>query len=308
MRDKENKLVKVTVSSTQEEKVDMSVWKSFARQWKRNPWAVAIIGLVVVGALAVGTVSATTRRAATPEQASPAQVAQAFYDWYLGYAGGGTDGERANPLADRVYRSSQHLTPEFIATVDGTLESPDRGGADPFLCAQDLPMSLMAGTVDADGTRATVQMDALYTGSPVAYHLNVNLTRTSDGWKIDGVRCGDAAPTLLTAEQTVRSFYAMYLDTCSRQNPLSTGSYRDMPFLSEGLVSKIDGIINGFERGGYDPFLCAQDIPTDFSITSMTVGEGEANAVVTTSFEGHSFEVRLIEAAGGWLIDDVVCQ
>jgi hypothetical protein len=70
---------------------------------------------------------------------SAESTAKAFYTWYLGYIGGQNGDERRNPLVDGAYRTSPFLTKDYIAKVDETLISFDRGGFDPILMAQDVP-------------------------------------------------------------------------------------------------------------------------------------------------------------------------
>jgi hypothetical protein len=42
----------------------------------------------------------------------------------------------------------------------------------------------------------------------------------------------------------------------------------------------VDEIIASFDKGGYDPFLCAQDIPGGFTIEKAVVSGDQASVVM----------------------------
>jgi hypothetical protein len=137
------------------------------------------------------TIAASTPTEASPESptasaqspaTSPEGVVQAFYNWYLGYKG--------NPLATRAYRTSPYLTPDFVQRIDNALISLKPGiPADPFICAQNPPTSITAGTASISGDRATVVVQAHYSGSSAPNNLPVSLVRVNGQWKIDDVKC-----------------------------------------------------------------------------------------------------------------------
>ena len=113
----------------------------------------------------------------------------------------------------------------------------------------------------------------------------------------------------LAPEEVVTGFYDWYLGYVGegemRKNPLADRAYRASEFLSEEFVAEVDAQLDSFDRGGYDPFLLAQDVPG-----SLTVGEalisGEMTVVpVETSFEGHGFSVILALVDGEWKIAGV---
>jgi hypothetical protein len=91
-------------------------------------------------------------------------------------------------------------------------------------------------------------------------------------------------------------------------NPLSEGSYRSSPYLTAGLVQKVEAIVISFDRGGADPFLCAQDVPESYTLQDVVVSDDIARVVVRTSFPGHGFTVTLQQVDGGWKISDVLCE
>jgi hypothetical protein len=113
----------------------------------------------------------------------------------------------------------------------------------------------------------------------------------------------------------VQGFYDWYLNssayvehTGERLNPLVDGGYRSSPYLTEGLMQKVGAIVAAFDKGGFDPFLCAQDVPESFSHEEPVVSGDIARVVVHTSFEGHAFTVALLREGGAWKMSDVLCE
>ncbi len=66
--------------------------------------------------------------------------------------------------------------------------------------------------------------------------------------------------------------------------------------------------IASFDRGGYDPFLCAQDIPDSVTVDEATISGDTASVAVHTSFAGHAFQVDLKLVDGQWKISDIICR
>jgi hypothetical protein len=84
--------------------------------------------------------------------------------------------------------------------------------------------------------------------------------------------------------------------------------------LGEAFVQKLDETLASFQQqtrpiGGYDPILCAQDVPSSISISPATMSPGGvASVVVETSFGDHSFTVELERIEEQWKIVDVFCS
>ena len=109
-------------------------------------------------------------------------------------------------------------------------------------------------------------------------------------------------------EDVVADFYAWYLgstDLAAGRNPLAERAYQSSELLTEGFVVRVDELLDSFERGGYDPFLLAQDVPTSVDVGEAVVSGESAQVRVETSFEGHGLLVTLKRIDGGWKIDDV---
>ena len=118
---------------------------------------------------------------ATPEL-GPAAVTAAFYRWYIGYPG--------NAVADDAYRTSPYLAPEMVAQVDALRATETRGGADPFLLAQDIPERCEVGEALVDGETARVPLQLYWAGNPTPTVRAVRLALLDGEWRIVGVSVG----------------------------------------------------------------------------------------------------------------------
>lgn len=131
---------------------------------------------------------------------------------------------------------------------------------------------------------------------------------------------GVAAVEALTPEpaDVVASFYGWYLDYAGydpesgeMHNPLAEGAYADRSELSPDLLFATDSLMASFDEegmGGYDPFLCAQNLPVDFYLTTLSVSDETAEVMVETSFSGHQFVVSLVQLGERWVMDEVMCD
>lgn len=258
-----------------------------------------LVTLLVLLTLAAGCTPTPAPVAPANPGASPASIVESFYNWYLGGQG--------SVLAERSYRQSEFLTPLFVQKVDGILDSFTQGGYDPFLCAQDIPGQVTADpAVIAGGEAKIVAHLAWNPGSEyeMVRDLTILLRQVDGQWRIDNVLCG-GAPAAEPPERAVAAYYRWYLDYAG--NPLVDRAYRQSEYLTAGLVEKVDGILDAFEGSGYDPFLCAQDVPESLSAETVAGMLAEASVLVRTSFEGHEFTVALVLVDGRWLLDDVLC-
>jgi hypothetical protein len=117
----------------------------------------------------------------------PDKVVESFYRWYLSYP--------SNALSDGAYRSSEHLTEQFVERVDGILASFDRGGYDPFLCAQDIPESFAVDEAVVSGSRAHVVVHETWNGGTqyeLVRDITVQLRLSDRQWRIVDVVCTGA--------------------------------------------------------------------------------------------------------------------
>jgi hypothetical protein len=245
-------------------------------------------------------------------------VVESFYSWHLSYPG--------NSMADGAYRTSEYLTGEFVAEVDELVASFDRGAHDPFLCAQDIPETFSLDEAVVSGEEATVVVHEVWNVGTVyemVRDVDVSLSLVDGQWKIDGIACPVATPQspvpegpLFTEpEGPVSAFYSWYLWYAREVgNPLVDGAYRSSEYLTGEFVAEVDELVASFDRGAYDPFLCAQDIPETFSLDEAVVSGEEATIVVHevwnagTEFETvHDVEVSLHLLDGRWMLVDIEC-
>ncbi|MBN1313400.1 MAG: DUF3828 domain-containing protein, partial [Anaerolineae bacterium] len=95
-----------------------------------------------------------------------------------------------------------------------------------------------------------------------------------------------------------------------------TRAYKDnstlRQYMTDDLVSGIDAILASFDPqgGGYDPFVCAQDRPSEFSFETIRSSGSQATIRVYAGFPGTSatrIDVQMIRENDGWLIDNITC-
>jgi len=263
------------------------------------------IGFLIIMAAALFSVSAFVlwpsliRGQSAPK--TPEQVVEDFYQEYLEYTGeSGTESFR-NPLADRIYQESGLLTSSFKAHLDDLLAAEEAPRADPLLCAQDIPQELRIQELYQQGQQAQAVVRTDFAG----HVFTVDLRQEGDSWLIASVTCGG------TPEGQAKAFYAWYLgsigDPSGEENtsPLAERSYRSSQFLSPAFSTAVDDLLEGTSRGGYDPFLLAQDIPSSFSVDP---GLSEDTAVVHLQFGEKSvkhLKVTFVREKGSLLIDGI---
>lgn len=221
----------------------------------------------------------------------PGQTVQAFYDWYLDYAR-----STGNVMADKAYHDSPYLTPEYVQRVDDLIASFDKGGYDPFLQAQDIPEFVTVEEETVTGDKAVVMASTSFSG----HGLVVRLVAVDGGWKIDDIA------RQMSPEQVVQNFYGHYLQYARHEgNPMVDGIYKDSKMLTADYIAKVDEILASFDKGGYDPFLQAQDLPEYLNVKDVAVSEDAATVTLESNFPGYELTVDLVLVDGLWQINDI---
>ncbi len=106
----------------------------------------------------------------------------------------------------------------------------------------------------------------------------------------------------------VEAFYGWYLKTARNgENILSLRSYRQSPYLSDYLIKTTDYLLDSFNNGAYDPFLCAQDTPYEMTVDGVFTSETGSRVLVRSDWEGHFLTVGLYQQGEDWLIDEIRC-
>lgn len=111
-----------------------------------------------------------------------------------------------------------------------------------------------------------------------------------------------------SAEAVVMDFYAEW--TGYEGNPIVDRIYRESAYVSDRYSQKLDAVIDSFDRGGFDPVLCAQDIPSGIRIANSAVKGDSAVITVEEEFSGGNrmAEAVLKKVNGAWLLDDIICR
>lgn len=108
------------------------------------------------------------------------------------------------------------------------------------------------------------------------------------------------------SRDVVVDFYTWYLGF--EGNAFVEGVYQDHPAVSPTFVQAVVERLESFEKGGYDPFLCAQDRPDEVAALGVTVSGDVAVVTVVTDFVDHEFAVELEAEGQSWRITNVVCD
>ena len=109
------------------------------------------------------------------------------------------------------------------------------------------------------------------------------------------------------------AFYTWYLGyigvpaSDTFRSPLTDKAYRNSEYLTPGFIKQVDEILAGFDGAGYDPFLCAQDIPTEVKADEVFWQEERASVLMRTNFPNHFLTADLQKTGEGWQIENIVC-
>jgi hypothetical protein len=109
-------------------------------------------------------------------------------------------------------------------------------------------------------------------------------------------------------EEVVAKFYTDW--TSYEGSPVGAQIYRGHASVSEDLALKLDQTIASFpEGGGFDPVLCAQDLPESLSITLLSKDRNNAEVLVEEDFWGSlkNVDVALVKNWSGWKIKSIDC-
>ncbi len=128
------------------------------------------------------------------------------------------------------------------------------------------------------------------------------------------------APPADTPEDAIQSFYESYLDYGANnccfvgmyRSPLHDGIYRDSPYMTDDLKTRIDETVASMGPVGYDPILCAQNWPEWIRVWDVAVEGDGASATVETSLYAadgryQAFPVQLERGEEGWQLAEIDC-
>ena len=116
--------------------------------------------------------------------------------------------------------------------------------------------------------------------------------------------CAATAEPSLSPQEVVTRFYRWYIGYPG--NPLVDKEYRTSPYLAQAFIEDVDETLASFDRGGFDPFLLAQDIPEQFIVNEASVLEDRASVVIDFYWAGNPVptprQVDLEMIDGAWKI------
>ena len=252
---------------------------------------------------------------------TPDEVTEAFYTWYINSVDEPGSSEMRNPLRTGSYRSSPYLTADFIKQLDDTVAQSDQR-FDPILQAQDIPARIEVQESTINDMEATTVVLCYWRGNPHPSPLTAHLVQENGRWLINNVTAFEI-PVMNppvepeTAVSVVRAFYEWYLGylgdpaTDNFRNPLVDRAYHDTPYLTGSFVQHIDELLDYFDSeyggAGYDPFLCAQAIPTFIKPDVSFERNGMTAVVVRSSFPNQMFTVDLLPEGESWRISNITC-
>ncbi len=131
--------------------------------------------------------SVTDVDGAEQESEAATAVVEEFYRWYLAYPG--------NPFVEQAYRESPLVTEQFVAETDEAIEAmrtAGPGGADPILCAQDIPGDVRFQPGEMSSDRATVVVEQVWnpgTEFESVREVTVEVQKVEGEWRIRDVVC-----------------------------------------------------------------------------------------------------------------------
>ena len=137
--------------------------------------------LVLIAVVEVLSISAPAQQTATPQD-----VARGFYSWYLHQL----SRESTEPLKQKT-TALKYLTPQLYANAPRLTRRMD---ADIFICAQDWDkdweknFSVSTPQIIHNSATATVTLPS---GETDKIKINVTLIKTTAGWRINKVACGN---------------------------------------------------------------------------------------------------------------------
>jgi len=118
---------------------------------------------------------------------------------------------------------------------------------------------------------------------------------------------------LAEPQETVEGFYdfwVSYQEKQPGQNPITDRAYKTRDEVTASLAARLDEIIDSFDGdSGFDPILCAQDLPSFITFEQINKIEDSASVKALQDFYGIKKEMmislKLID--NSWKIDNIEC-
>ncbi|MFN2233348.1 MAG: hypothetical protein ACK2U1_03905 [Anaerolineales bacterium] len=119
-----------------------------------------------------------------------------------------------------------------------------------------------------------------------------------------------SAERMSTPEDVAADFYAWYLESFGdpATGTFRSPAYHDSEYLTPSFIEHVDEVLASFDgMGGYDPFLCAQNIPQEVIPGGTFYHNGQASVILRTNFPNHVITVDLQESDEQWQISNITC-
>jgi hypothetical protein len=227
------------------------------------------------------------------------------------------EGMAQSPVAGFDYDPVNYLSYEFYSNIHAALDEQIRSrgpGFDPILLAQDLPVDIQVNEVLKDGDLAKVTVEEYWGGNPLPSIIHVYLSRTPGGWRIVDILPEELGVDNSTPSGAVNAFYAWYLPQTRVSLPGSDipqpiEMLPESPLVTSEFVRAVHEITKSFsDQAGYDPVICAQDIPPVLWAEAEIADDEQSYVLVQSSFPGYFLVVELKNVDGAWKIWNVTCS
>lgn len=120
----------------------------------------------------------------TKESLNPVQTVENFYGQWLSYPG---EPPVKNPMADKIYRTSEYVTEKLIQRLDNNISALETENYDRVLCSQEKPEKIEFKESFIKGEEAEVIVVEDFWGQ--LKEITVSLKMSDGEWKIDKITC-----------------------------------------------------------------------------------------------------------------------
>ena len=118
------------------------------------------------------------------ESLNPVQTVENFYNEWLSYS---SEPPVKNPMADKIYRTSEYVTEKLIQRLDNNISALADENSDRVLCSREKPEKIEFKESFANAEEAEVVVIENFWGD--LREITVSLKMTDGQWKIDRITC-----------------------------------------------------------------------------------------------------------------------
>jgi hypothetical protein len=159
---------------------------------------------------------------------------------------------------------------------------------------------------------AVVTIEQYFSGNQNPYRIQVFLGIRDGSWRILDILPVNEEVDLSTPSGTVNAFYDWYLHQLRVKGAGMTGlpgMLTKSQLVSPGLVQKVTQVLDGFgDVAGYDPLLCAQDVPPALWAEAEILDGDRATVLVSSDYPSYYVVVDLEKDDGSWLVNEISCK